>query len=318
VSEQLRIFDLSIRASRTLHRWAARYPLIRRERVWPLSLSVAAAAPFVALDALMATARVSLWVFTLDDLFDEERVPHAELLRRADRYRAIAAGDEPLATEDSLAHALYEVRTDLARYPLFPVLRTQWQEALWGTIDGMLQEYHWRSRFRDAGVEALPTYEEYVATGLYSIGGPPHVWSALIAVGDASTPSHITWLRSLEHLACTCIRLANDLQSYQKEMREGKINGPLILTQGLIAMGLSPQEAFKQAEATVRAHIQRDLRKLAQLRKTPHTASGQPETAIDDIARFVCDFYASHDYHTVSVSMRPLAESAKPSREAAK
>ncbi|HSH79029.1 MAG TPA: hypothetical protein VLA19_10925, partial [Herpetosiphonaceae bacterium] len=39
--EKLRIFDLTTRASRELHRWAARYPLIRRTRVWPLSLSVA-------------------------------------------------------------------------------------------------------------------------------------------------------------------------------------------------------------------------------------------------------------------------------------
>jgi hypothetical protein len=44
--QKLRIFDLTARMARELHRWAARYPLIRRVRVWPLSLSIAAAAPF--------------------------------------------------------------------------------------------------------------------------------------------------------------------------------------------------------------------------------------------------------------------------------
>src|SRR5919109_1017312 len=89
-AEQVRIFDLSARAAQTLHRWAARCPLIRRVRVWPLSLSVAAGAPFASVEALISTARLSLWVFTLDDLFDEECLPELELMREAQRYRAIA------------------------------------------------------------------------------------------------------------------------------------------------------------------------------------------------------------------------------------
>lgn len=315
-AEQVRIFDLSIRASRTLHRWATRYPLIRRERVWPLSLSVAAASPFMELDGLIATARLSLWVFTLDDLFDEERVPQAELMRRADRYRAIAHGQSADTADDSLATALREVRDDLARYPLFAALGGGWAAALCGTIDGMLREYHWRLSYRDAGAAGLPSYDEYVETGLYSIGGPPHVWSALVAIGDPTTPDHLPPLRAMEALACTCIRLANDLQSYQKEVLEGKINAPILLTQQALLAGLSPEAAYRHAEARVRDHIRRDLDRLAELRAAPRTVSGYPEAAIDDIARFVCDFYVRHDYHTVSLKMRqspgrPAASAAR-------
>src|SRR5438552_15844018 len=98
--EQVHIFDLSARMVPPLHRWAARYPLVRRVRVWPLALSVAAAAPFSAVQALISTARVSLWVFTLDDLFDEEAVLESETMRRADRYRSLAhAGYPHLARE---------------------------------------------------------------------------------------------------------------------------------------------------------------------------------------------------------------------------
>lgn len=50
-AEQLRIFDLSARTAQTLHKWAACYPLIRRVRVWPLALSVAAAAPYSSIEA---------------------------------------------------------------------------------------------------------------------------------------------------------------------------------------------------------------------------------------------------------------------------
>src|SRR5258707_7448046 len=121
-AEQVRIFDLSAGTSQTLQRWAARYPLIRRVRVWPLSLSVAAGAPFTSVEALISTARLSLWVFTLDDLFDEERVPQVELIKRSERYRALAHNEIAPPSGDSLATALCELRDDLATYPLFGAL----------------------------------------------------------------------------------------------------------------------------------------------------------------------------------------------------
>src|SRR5437588_2871739 len=129
-ADQLRIFDLSARAAQTLYRWAARYPLIRRVRVWPLALSVAAGAPYSSVEALISTARLSLWVFTLDDLFDEERVPQVELMKRAERYRALAHREIAPANGDSLATALCELRDDLASYALFDTLGDAWANAL--------------------------------------------------------------------------------------------------------------------------------------------------------------------------------------------
>jgi Terpene synthase family 2, C-terminal metal binding len=299
-AEQVRIFDLSARTSQTLHRWAARYPLIRRVRVWPLSLSVAAGAPFTSVEALISTARLSLWVFTLDDLFDEERVPQAELTKRAERYRGLAHREIPCLAGDSLATALCELRDDLARYPLFGLLGSEWANALCGTIDGMMREYQWRLAYRKGTDDraTLPSYAEYVATGRYSIGGPPHIWAALITSDDPSTPAHLDHLRAMEQLASTCIRLANDLQSYQKEVDEGKINALVILSRELRAQGVPEAEAYKQAEARVHADIVAGLDQLTTLREKSVTQTGRPEAAIDNIARFVCDFYTHHDYHT--------------------
>jgi hypothetical protein len=299
-ADQVRIFDLSARTSQTLHRWAARYPLIRRVRVWPLSLSVAAGAPFTSVEALISTARLSLWVFTLDDLFDEERVPQAELMKRALRYRALAHREIACPMGDSLATALCELRDDLATYPLFGPLGSEWANALCGTIDGMMREYQWRLAYRK-GSDAratLPSYGEYVATGRYSIGGPPHMWAALITSNDPSTPAHLPHLRAMEQLASTCIRLANDLQSYQKEVDEGKINALVILSRELRAQGVPQERAYQQAEARVRADIVAGLEQLTALRESAVTQTGRPEAAIDNIARFVCDFYTHHDYHT--------------------
>jgi hypothetical protein len=299
-AEQVRIFDLSARTSQTLHKWAARYPLIRRVRVWPLSLSVAAGAPFTSVEALISTARLSLWVFTLDDLFDEERVPQGELMKRAGRYRALAHKEIPCPAGDSLATALCELRDDLATYKLFGPLGNEWANSLCGTIDGMLAEYHWRLAYRKGADDdsTLPSYDEYVATGRYSIGGPPHIWAALITSDDLSTPAHLDHLRAMEKLASTCIRLANDLQSYQKEIKEGKINALVILSRELRVQGVSEEVAYARAEARVRADIEAGLNELTRLRDASVTQTGRPEAAIDNIARFVCDFYTHHDYHT--------------------
>ncbi len=201
---------------------------------------------------------------------------------------------------DSLANALCETRDDLATYHLFGPLGSAWADSLCGTIDGMTREYQWRLAYRKGVDEraTLPTYDEYVATGRYSIGGPPHIWAALITSDDASTPEHLAHLRNMERLASTCIRLANDLQSYQKEITEGKINALVILSRALRARGMPEQAAYRQAEAHVRADIEAGLGALGRLREAAVTGTGRPEAAIDNIARFVCDFYTHHDYHT--------------------
>jgi hypothetical protein len=301
--EQLRIFDLTVRTATPLYQWAGKYPLIRRVRVWPLALSVAAAARFAPVEALVSTARLSLWVFTLDDLFDEEHVPEHELMRRADRYRSIAFGEPVAPARDSLATALREIRDDLATYPLFSELGTQWADALAGTIDGMIAEYRWRQRF-SADPTSLPSYDEYLASGLYSIGGPPHVWAAVITSNDTSTPAHVNHLRKMEKIACTCIRLANDLQSYKKELEEGNINSIVVLSQPLIAQGVKNDRAYELAAEQVRAAIQTGIKALDALQADQQTETGHPEGDIADIARFVCDFYSQYDYHTFEATQR--------------
>lgn len=296
IEEQLSIFDLSVRTAHSLHRWVAQYPLIRRTRVWPLAISVAAAAPFSSVKALISTARLSLWVFTLDDLFDEERVPRADLLRRAERYRAIAHSCSVAGSRDSMAAALRDVRDDLSSYPLFDTLGNEWATALCSTIDGMVAEYDWRLRYRQDPDAGLPTYQEYLDPARYSIGGPPHVWAAVITAGDSSAPRHLQHLREMECIASTCIRLANDLQSYSKELAEGKINSLILLTRSHQKSSNTPHDiAYDTAAARVRNDIESGISQLGELQDAYRTHSGRPEEAIANIARFVCDFYTRHD-----------------------
>ncbi len=302
------IFDLSAKMVPALDAWAARHPLIRRVRIWPLSISVAAAARFSSVDALVSTAKVSLWVFTLDDVFDEELIQGSELMRRAEQYKGIALDGEGIQEDDSLGIALSDVRDDLARYPLFHSIGEEWGNALCGTIDGMIQENNWRLSYQREGATALPTYYDYVANGLYSIGGPPHIWAALITTDDESTPQHLDHLRAMEHIASACVRLANDLQSHEKEMSEGKINALVILARELQENGMAASEAYEAAEGRVYADIAHGLERLAELQTAAVSKTGWPEAVTADIARFVCEFYTQHDYHTFVLEGRGKTE----------
>src|SRR5438067_13746490 len=85
-----RIMNMSERIADDLDGWVRRYPAIRQVRVWPVALSVVAASPYNSRAAVLAVARLGLWVFALDDVFDEQQLPEVELLRRADRYQATA------------------------------------------------------------------------------------------------------------------------------------------------------------------------------------------------------------------------------------
>jgi hypothetical protein len=295
-----RILDMAAHLADRLVQWAAQYPGMRKERALPLAISVCAAAPFCDLDALAATAKVSLFVFALDDFFDEGGLPSQDLRRHGEQLCRVATGQVgPRTGGEPLQRALFACRDLLARYPLYSQLGDRWETAVCATMKGMVQEASWSEATRRDGVTALPPLDEYLATGRYSIGGPPHIWSALITIGDPSTPRHLDRLEAMEALASTCIRLANDLRSHEKELLEGKINALRIL--GNLLESEPGSMAHKMAaEAAVRREMSGRLQQLEKYRARPVTLSGQPEAAIADIAFFVTEFYSRHDFHTFS------------------
>ena len=305
VQQKLQIFDLTARASRELHRWAARYPLIRRVRVWPLSLSVAAAAPFAGLEALVTMAKMSLWIFTIDDLFDEEIVPFTELQRRVDCYKTIltGVGTEQRCKHDTLALALKDIRDDLKSHKLFFALHDRWAGAAIRTLDGMMHEHEWRAMYRLGRNDlSVPDYATYVQYATYSIGGPPVMWTGMITFGDQSVLHFLEKLQHLTETASLCLRLANDLRSRSKEVIEDNVNSVVIRQREAISKGYRKDESLARACEVVQQDIQSGLARCAELQSQTLTNTGHPERMIVDIARFVCDFYVHHDYHTFMTS----------------
>jgi hypothetical protein len=307
-TQKLRVFDLTTRASRELHRWATAYPLIRRVRVWPLCLSIAASMPFAPAKTVVTVARMNLWGFSIDDLFDEEIVPMAELQRRIGRYREVLAGAElpPHSERDTLALALQDIRRDLSGYPLYEALRDRWADAVDGLLDGMVGEHGWRLQLQAGAAVPDLTYAAYMGHSLRSIGVAVHAWTLLIALDDRSALQHLDHLQQMERSASLCIRLANDLQSYEREVTEGKLNSIAIRRREELARGIAPADSLRAARSAATAEVTAQLARLTALQRQRRTSSGHPEQAIADLARFVSDFYIHHDYHTfVSGTGRP-------------
>ena len=292
------IFSKAALVSDELKLWAAPYSTIRTVRTFPLALSVAAAAPFATPSELLDTARVSLWVFTLDDLFDEELFAPSEIVQKATLYGEIARSETVGPQSDPLAIALADVRNHLLEYPLFPSLGGIWGEAVSRTIAAMTREQEWRNAWRSDGPASLPGYDEYVENGLNSIGGPPHIWTAMITTDDHSMLDQLDVFAEMERTASTCVRLANDLQSEVKEIEESSPNSLIILSQALRQRGVEPPEARTRSREWVEEAIGRELVKLESLCDRARTQTGRPEAVAYNIAHFVCEFYRKHDYHT--------------------
>ena len=72
----------------------------------------------------------------------------------------------------------------------------------------------------------------------------------------------------------------------------------MILKHNFQQRGISAAEAQQQAEIAIRADISNGLQQLAEFQSETFTQTGQPEGTIVGIARFVCEFYTRHDFHT--------------------
>ncbi len=102
-----------------------------------------------------------------------------------------------------------------------------------------MREHEWRVSFQSSGtIPLLPNYYAYLNFGLYSCGYPPNVWTTLIALSDASVLPQLPKFKEMERTTSVCIRLANDLKSYTKELGEGKINAVVIRQYEAMSRGI--------------------------------------------------------------------------------
>lgn len=294
-----------------LESWAERYPDMGGPRLKSMALSCAAASPQASAEAILQAATFCMVLFGIDDVADrtvgalsDEEVDAALL-----QYVAIArsggeaSGSLSLGPAGQVRGALQELCRTLfaadaggARYRLFA-------RHLEGMLEGMREEVVMGRVFAQRG--ELPAYEVYLEMGTRSVGIPPV--GAVLLLGEPPSASTGAGLDALADpllmAAARCIRVANDVRSYEREVREGKPNAVLLLMR---------QAGLTEAQAKHQLITTRD----AEFASLPRLVEGLPldlrpwGEAVRRYTGFIKDWYAVAELHDERPDSSP--PSSKP------
>lgn len=269
--------------------WVKAYPRGMREvRVPQLSLTLAAAAPFLGASELLPGACLSMWFFAVDDLLDEApldkdargREARALIEQCPSLIRGSGTNHDP---GNPLLAALADIRRQfeelLEKSPKDGIPRELLAEALELSLSGESVEeeklpegsFGFPEALRELlasslelslrgmrfelewdAEQPLPPFLEYLEEGHHSVGVLP-VYVCMLAAMSAAmktmVPSQLPLLLRKGQWAALKIRLANDIRSYERELLEGKLNAIRILKQDILGGEDSPTEELALEEA---------------------------------------------------------------------
>ena len=283
--ERDQIFALTQQVLDRVTPWAEPYGIFPPVRFPAVAISMVAAAPWCDVEALTEMAMIPIWIYAIDDAYDQRTIPPDWRQKAVRRYSAVAGGDRRWAN-DPYAASLADLTDRLSRRRLWPQLRDTW--VLWcrRMLAGMAFECATADRVRAAA--PLPTYRTYLNHGLYSIGVPMYLAGAWIIDGDRATLRHMPELSHICRMSGRAVRLANDLQTHVKEQGEGNWNSIMLLSGG---------DGSPAAADAVRRRLNGGMRRLRSAcgRLRPVRAA----RLVDRVTRFSVELYADWDYHTI-------------------
>jgi hypothetical protein len=234
------IFYLANTLQREAAAWSVAYgDIATLALTFPIALSHALVNPWRRPNELRASNRMANWLFWLDDVIEgaDSDTLASDL---AEGCRAIAAGEQS-PIDHSLLRALGDVRDELAAAPLWPVLADRWQDRLMRTVVGYLR---YRDFSRAVANGKPPSPAEYMSI---TLGVEVARITHLIAAEGLDVVDHIEVLLQAIEAQDRAHRLVNDIQTFDRDRRDGDIN--------VLFLGVTPQEAADQAEDYVsRAH----------------------------------------------------------------
>ena len=305
-AERRHVFLLTRELSEALDAWVRCHaPLIRPVRVPQVALTMAAAAPFLGVRELLPAARMSLWLFAVDDLCDGSPVdtgglpdaPPWSLFERSlsllEAAEDVDPGDEPLP------RAMRDIREELAGFPLAAALRPHLVASLREVRTGMWLEAEWSSLFRRSPEGPGPSLEEYLERAArHTIGTLSIYLCVLSTLREVALIARLPALVELGREAALGLRLANDLQGHAREVLEGKLDALAILQRDLVRReGVAPQVALARARAEVKARAVGVVARCLTRGGERASAGAWPERVMLNALAFAFDFYTHHDYH---------------------
>lgn len=304
-SEHARVQDVAGQLTAGLKPWVQGCPVLNPVRLPAVALTLAAAAPSWDPAILQLLAKVTLWIFSIDDAIDEEQIPDEVLIHKVCTWRSVLEEPHrpPQVDGDEHSAVLAEIAAQVARSPFFEPLHAHWRSNFERMFAGMFFEREIGRRVRVEGPAALPSYSTYLEHGLYSVGALPFATSACMLRAEAGALEHWPAWMEMEREVGRTLRLANDLRTWAKEAREHNLNALMILQRNYAAGGMPAHAAWNRARLEATRHMAlchahcRSMKRLVAAR-VPDTAAALVRT-VD----FAVEFYREHDYRTVPAEM---------------
>jgi hypothetical protein len=304
VAGRQRLLDVARQVTACCDAWLAEYPIVRRPSVTAACALVSTVAmPSLPVAGLGLLTRWWLWIFGVDDLFDDPAVPDERVAGWTDRFvRDLPAGEDPLLA------AFGSIQSDLCRYPLYRPLSERWRAGMAEIVRGMAQERRWS---RAPTPAEQPSYAAYLDNAMTTIAMRPYTITAAILADEPAAAERFAELDPVTRTAARCFRLANDLRSASREREEGTLNAVSLLQRGFAARGLHDEAAERAARRRLRETCAADLAHLDAARRTAPPALATLTRFLWAHTTFVWNMYQVGDYDTVSVLLRQEAMSEK-------
>ncbi|MEQ4722732.1 terpene synthase family protein [Nonomuraea sp. B19D2] len=194
-------------------------------------LSAAATFPHARPDQIADLGTLITILFGIDDIADNiaGQWTHRDITAFFEQLCSMISGAPPRAgAEDAVGQGLHAWQEWCARFRGHagaevhaPMLREQLERAGFA----MVRERRWA-----AGDEPWPAYDEYLANGSLTILYPTW-WAAALGICGPAPADAEHWgsIERVTSLGAACMRLANDIRTFERERNEGKPSSVLIL-----------------------------------------------------------------------------------------
>jgi hypothetical protein len=293
-TERRRTLDLAKDVTAASEDWLRDFPIVRRKPVTAAcGLAAAVALPTLDVPELTLLARWWLWIFGIDDRFDDVGVAYPELTDWIARFEETLWREPRLNDADLLIAAFESIRGDLRHYPLFGSLGAEWHRGMAGIVRGMLTEREWHD-------ENPPSFELYLENGIKTISMRPYALTACVVADEPTAAAVFRWLDPMIYRAARCFRLANDLRSDAREREEGKLNAVSLLQRRFAAIAPDDNQALEKARAEIRDACAADLVQLGRMQERAAPSIRTMARFLWEHTAFVLEMYEAGDYDTMS------------------
>jgi Terpene synthase family 2, C-terminal metal binding len=201
--------------------WSTKHSMrVSSTRLQAVALTIVVMCPYSGERTLVQCARFGAVVMELDDVMDVFTGDPAFLAE----CEAVALGRQSFDPRTPDAH-LITVLEDVCN----EIGSTQFRQYVADCVRGMATEYEQRQEFLRCG--KVPAYAEYLACAVSTISTSA-LWAAVEALDGY--PAHAEQelctaaCRAVCEAGSRCVRLANDLRGFRREVSEGKPNAVFI------------------------------------------------------------------------------------------